>query len=97
LTDNLDAEQITDVQRSIETMARPLSADDISALISALSAAGDTAFGLNWSILNLVETAPEWPLWDMLRDEGNDWVHCFRQRLANASFEVPRNLGSRPN
>jgi len=97
LTDNLDAEQITDAQRCIEAMAPPLSADDISALISVLSAADDTALGLNWSILNLVETAPEWPLWDMLLDEGNDWLHRFRQRLANAGFEVPRDLGSRPN
>jgi len=97
LTENLTLEQITAAQTRIECLVPPLSADDVSALISLLPADGDTAYGLNWSVLHAVEAAPEWPLWDMLRDEGNDWIRRFRQRLANAGFEAPRDIGSKPN
>jgi hypothetical protein len=97
LAENLNLEQITSAQTCIESLIPPLSADDISPLISLLPADGDTAYGLNWSILHAVEAAPEWPLWDMLRDEGNDWVRRFRQRLANAGFEAPRDTGAKPN
>jgi hypothetical protein len=97
LAENLSLEQITAAQTCIESLVRPLSADDVSALISLLPADGDTAYGLNWSILHAVEATPEWPLWDMLRDEGNDWVRRFRQRLANAGFEAPGDIGSKPN
>lgn len=97
LTEKLDAEQINAAQTRIESLVPPLSADDIGALISLLPADGDTAYGLNWSILHAVEAAPEWPLWDMLRDEENEWVRSFRQRLANAGFEVPQDRGSKPH
>ncbi|UCI21846.1 hypothetical protein FJ970_13200 [Mesorhizobium sp. B2-1-8] len=97
LTEDLTLEQIAAAQTCIESLLPPLSADDVSALISLLPADGDTGYGLNWSILRAVETAPEWPLWDMLRDEGNEWVRRFRQRLANAGFEVPCDIGSKPN
>ena len=97
LTDDLDAEQIVAAQTYIEAFVLPLSVDDVSALISLLPASGDTAFGLNWTVLHAIEAAPEWPLWDMLRDEGNDWVLHFRQRLANAGFEAPQDRRSKSN
>lgn len=97
LTDDLSVEQINAAQRCIEALVPPLSADDISALISVLPANGDTAYGLNWSILHMIEAAPDWPVWDMLRDSENDWVISFRQRLANGGFEVPPDLDAKPN
>ncbi|MBE1710884.1 MULTISPECIES: hypothetical protein [Mesorhizobium] len=97
LTDDLNFEQTTAAQKCIEALVLPLSTDDVSGLISLLPADGDTAYGLNWSILHAVEAAPEWPLWDMIRDEGNDWVRRFCQRLANAGFEAPCYVGSKPS
>ena len=95
LTESLNLEQITAAQNCIESLVSPLSTDDISALISLLPADGDTAYGLNWSILHAIEAAPQWPKWDMLRDEGNDWVRSLRQRLVNAGFEATQELGSK--
>jgi len=50
---------------------------------------GDTAFGLNWTILHAVEAAPDWPLWDTLEETDSEWVRIFRQRLANAGIHPP--------
>ncbi|UCI06020.1 hypothetical protein [Mesorhizobium sp. B1-1-8] len=97
LTDNLAFEQITVAQMCIESVILPLSVEDVSALISLLPAEGDTAYGLNWTILHAVEKAPGWPMWDMLRDEGNDWVRLLRRRLVNAGLEDPKDHRSRPH
>ena len=94
LTENLDAEQLAAATKSINTLVQPLGSDDIRALIPLLPQDGDTAFGLNWSVLHAVEAAPDWPLWDTLRDPRSEWVRIFRLRLANAGFLPPAESDS---
>jgi hypothetical protein len=45
---------------------------------------GDSCFGLKWSVLHLVETAPGWPLMDCLPDIENEWIQRLRISLKNA-------------
>jgi hypothetical protein len=89
LDDDLDAERLAAAERCIDALVHPLGPDDIRALMSLLPEAGDTAFGLNWTILHAIEAAPDWPLWDMLEDSQSEWVRRFRSRLANAGFHPP--------
>jgi hypothetical protein len=89
LTDDLDAAQLDAATKRIDALTYPLGFDDIRALISLLPQDGDTASGLNWSILHAIEATPDWPLWDTLGDERSEWVRIFRLRLANGGFSPP--------
>ncbi len=93
LTDDLDAEQLNAATKIIDALIYPLGFDDIRALISLLPQDGDTASGLNWSILHAIEATPDWPLWDTLEDERSEWVRIFRLRLANGGFFPPAERG----
>ena len=93
LTDDLDAAQLNAATKIIDALIHPLGFDDIRELILLLPQDGDTASGLNWSILHAIEAAPHWPLWDTLEDERNEWVHIFRLRLANGGIFPPAECG----
>ena len=89
LTDGLDSEQLAAATKHIDALVHPLSPDDIRALLDLLPQTGDTAAGLNWSILHAIEASPDWPMWALLGDQGNEWVRTFRLRLANGGFHPP--------
>ncbi|MGV3549947.1 hypothetical protein [Rhizobium sp.] len=86
LTDDLNASQLTAATKHIDALAHPLSPQDIRALMPLLPSGGDTAAGLNWALLHAIEASPDWPMWDLLGDQSNEWVCIFRIRLANAGF-----------
>ena len=89
LSDALDAEQLAQATASIDQLSHPLSPEDIRALLLLLPSGGDTASGLNWTILHAIEASPVWPLWDTLRGDENEWVRILRLRLANAGMYPP--------
>ncbi len=80
LTDDLDVGQLAAATKHIDALTHPLKPDDIRALLPLLPRDGDTAAGLNWSLLHAIEAAPDWPMWDLLGDQGNEWVRIFRLR-----------------
>lgn len=90
LTDRLDDQQLAAATSAIDALSHPLSGDDIRALLLLLPEGGDTASGINWTILHAIEASPVWPLWDALHSNENEWVQILRRRLANAGFHPPR-------
>ncbi len=40
----------------------------------------DECFGLAWTLVHLIETAPGWPLVDCLQDTEHEWVRRLRDR-----------------
>jgi hypothetical protein len=48
----------------------------------------DDCFGLAWSVLHLVETAPGWPIEERLQDADNEWVSRLKQRFENAQRQL---------
>jgi len=89
LTDNLDTHQLAAATSSIDALSHPLSAEDIRALLLLLPEGGDTASGLNWTILHAIEASPAWPLWDTVRNDESEWVQILRRRLVNAGLQAP--------
>jgi hypothetical protein len=89
LSDDLSVEQLDAAVKRLDALAAPLSEDDVRALLSLFPPEGDTAFGLNWTVLHTIEAAPCWPLWDTLQDEHSEWTRIFRLRLANADLLLP--------
>jgi hypothetical protein len=39
----------------------------------------DDCYGLAWTLLHLIETAPSWPLWEYLEGE-DEWIIILRGR-----------------
>ena len=94
LSDALGSEQLDAAVERLDAISAPLSEDDVRALLSLLPHTGDTAFGLNWTILHAIEAAPCWPLWDTLGDRTNGWTQILHLRLTNAGLVSPEEDGS---
>jgi hypothetical protein len=45
----------------------------------------DDCFGLAWTLLHLVETAPGWPIEGVLDDVEGEWADRLRERAAARS------------
>ncbi|MGK3959773.1 hypothetical protein WMF38_42835 [Sorangium sp. So ce118] len=51
----------------------------------------DTCFGLGWTLLHLIETAPGWPVPGAVERMNPEWFETATQRIENA-----RRLGLLP-
>lgn len=40
----------------------------------------DECYGLAWTLVHLIETAPGWPIADCLGGTGNEWIQRLRLR-----------------
>ena len=77
-------EQINAYEKLMERLTRPVSDDEARALIQILPRGqDDSCFGLAWTVLHLIESAPHWPLTDTLQGD-TEWIQRLRQRIANA-------------
>ena len=41
----------------------------------------DDYFGGAWTVLHLIESAPNWPLSDCLTDESSEWIRRLKERV----------------
>jgi len=90
LHDEVDFSVIERATPILDRLAAPLSAADIEALMSLLPANGDTAFGLNWTILHAIESSPAWPCWDLLaKSLDHEWHELLLARLKNGGYASP--------
>ena len=45
----------------------------------------DECFELEWRLIRLIESAPNWPLGDCLENPANVWIGLLQQRVENAA------------
>ena len=83
---NADPVVLERVQELITSIGNPIADDEARALVRLFGS--DDCFGLAWSVLHLIETAPGWPLFDCLEDLNNEWVRRLRDRALRTN-----NLG----
>lgn len=76
-----DLERRSDLVREIE---EPATEEEARALLALFSADDDELFGLAWSLVTLVESAPGWPYLDAL-DGENAWHARLRLRARHRS------------
>lgn len=57
---------------------RPVTDSEARAMVGLFGS--DDCYGLAWTLLHIIETAPGWPLQDCLRDDRNEWVRRLRER-----------------
>jgi hypothetical protein len=72
----------------ITSIQPPVTDDEARVLVGILC----DCFGVEWTLIHLIETAPGWPLEDCLVDTDNEGVAHLKQRVGNS-----RRLGRLPN
>ena len=77
-SDKPDIEKLKRYQELIESIEPPLSNEEAAALIGIFGS--DECFGLAWSLLHAIESAPGWPLLVSLQSSDNEWVVRLRER-----------------
>ncbi|MCQ8120015.1 hypothetical protein, partial [Methylomonas rosea] len=66
------------------SVTKPVSNEEARALVKLFGP--DGCFGLAWSILHLIESAPSWPLTDCLVNSSNEWVALLRDRATRGGL-----------
>lgn len=73
--------EVAEYQRLLEEIRPPVSDEEAAVLYRLFG--DDDFFGLAWTLLRLVESAPGWPIPGCLSHSDNEWIETLRQRLLN--------------
>lgn len=65
----------------------PATEEEARALLVLLGE--DSLFGLAWSLVSMIESAPGWPYWDELANTSEPWRSTLRQAAINAGHSPP--------
>jgi len=75
-------EELKQCEALLHLIERLVTAEEAKALVGLFGP--DGCYGLTWSLLHLIETAPGWLLWECLpQDSENEWIQRLRLRLEN--------------
>jgi hypothetical protein len=78
-----DMLRLEEYQRLLGAIAKPVSDEESAALAGLFGP--DDCFGLAWTLVHLVESAPGWPLLDRLPSVDNEWVSLLRERATKGA------------
>jgi hypothetical protein len=67
----------------LRTIRGPISDEEAKYLITLFGA--DDYFGLAWTVLHLIESAPGWPIEECLANKSNEWVARLRESARRKS------------
>jgi hypothetical protein len=71
-------ERVKALEKQLARIESPISDDDACALIGLFGP--DDCFGLAWTLLHLIETAPGWPIREAFRGLSGEWPDRLRER-----------------
>ena len=83
--DDATEEEVLSFERLISKLTYPARDDEACALVQSFPQGSDSCFGLAWTLLHFIESAPHWPLAGCLQDR-NWWENRLQQRIANAQM-----------
>lgn len=83
---NTDSETIDRHWALLAAISRPISVEEAEALVALFGP--DECFGLVWSLIHLLESAPGWPLEYLLTDMSNEWIRLLLTRAHNADEDA---------
>ena len=67
------------VEGLLSSVQKPIADDEAAALARLLGP--DDCFGLGWTLVHLIETAPGWPIEAALEGLSGEWAELLRQRI----------------
>ncbi len=65
-----------------KAISKPVTDEEACALVTLFGP--DECFGEAWTLLHLIESAPNWPLPQCLKNESNEWVKLLKDRAVRA-------------
>jgi hypothetical protein len=72
--------QLQAFEAALKSIERPVTDEEAMSLLQVLPNTEESCFGLAWSVLHLIETAPGWPLKEAKRQRSNPWVASMLER-----------------
>ena len=78
---NTDVDVIEQYGNLLDSITKPLTDEEARILVTLFGP--DDCFGLAWTLLHLIETAPSWPIEACLHGD-NEWVVRLKRRVENA-------------
>jgi hypothetical protein len=72
------AADLQKVEELLNSIDPPLTNAEAIALMSVFGQ--DACFGLTWSLVHLIETAPDWPIEASLREASGEWIRLLCER-----------------
>lgn len=73
-----DPELILQYQELLKQIQPPVTLDEAGVLLQIFGS--DECYGLAWTLLHLVETAPGWPDNDLIKDADSKWLESLKKR-----------------
>jgi hypothetical protein len=64
----------------LKAIEKPVTDEEAGALTRMFGP--DDFFGLCWTLVHLIETAPNWTMEESLADAGNEWIQMLKDREA---------------
>jgi len=77
-------DSIQKYEEAIRAIVAPVTNEEAMILVRLFGP--DDCFGLAWSLLHLVETAPAWPIPECLGQKTNEWIQRLEKRAQNADL-----------
>jgi hypothetical protein len=76
----VDLALIKQQQELLERITPPISNAEARELVKLFGP--DDYYGLAWTILHLIEGAPNWPLPECLTNSSNEWIRRLKDRAS---------------
>lgn len=90
--DDAEVDQLELIDALIKQINSPISDNEALALMKLFGP--DDLYGLAWSLLHLIETAPNWPprdVLDAIEAGSNEWIDRLKERVAfSDAFDPPK-------
>ena len=80
--ENASVPAVEAFETAIAAIERPTSDEEAVALLSVFPSGEGSCFGLAWSLLHLIETAPGWPCSEARLHSANPWVEAMLHRAS---------------
>lgn len=75
---NFEIPMLERYQQLLDAIQQPISDADAVELIQIFGP--DDCFGLSWTLVHIIETAPGWPIKEIIETGSDEWSHVLKIR-----------------